>query len=61
MNSPITVAGDLHGQYNDFRELLRIAPELPAGKLLFLGDYVDRGDQGVEIFTFLGALKIKYP
>lgn len=30
-------------------------------KLLFMGDYVDRGNFGVEILIFLMALKICYP
>ena len=29
--------------------------------LLCLGDYVDRGDFGVEVFLFLACLRLTYP
>ena len=29
--------------------------------MLFLGDYVDRGDWGVEVFLFIASLRLNYP
>ena len=62
MEDPINVIGDLHGQYYDLVKILNLTNTVgPNNKLLFLGDYVDRGNFGVEILIFLMALKICYP
>ena len=59
MHCPLTICGDVHGQFRDLIELFRI------------GDYVDRGfhsveaeylrHQKVEIITLLLLLKVRYP
>lgn len=62
----LVVVGDVHGQFHDMiHHVLSQQFDKPAGtpdrKFLFLGDYVDRGPQGVETILLLFALKIEYP
>ena len=61
MNDPLVVVGDLHGQYYDALEMLRLGGSSNDSQFLFLGDYVDRGSFGCEVVFLLFALKLAHP
>lgn len=58
----ITIVGDTHGQFHDvaaiFKEHGYPTNDNP---YIFNGDFVDRGNQGIEIILTLFALKIANP
>ena len=64
LKEPVIIIGDIHGQYYDLIHMFEKVVDsrnIKETNLLFLGDYVDRGNYSLEVLIFLYALKIAYP
>lgn len=67
LKPPIKIFGNIHGDYTDLMRFFDIwrAPQetgdICSFDYVFLGNYVDRGTQSLEVICLLLALKLKYP
>ncbi|KAF0475631.1 Metallo-dependent phosphatase [Gigaspora margarita] len=67
ISAPVTVVGDIHGQFYDLIEIFRIGGDsVECSQNIRLvrfpaGDYVDRGLFSVETISLLTCLKLRYP
>ena len=47
VDGPVNMAGDIHGQFFDVKNLLEKGGGCPANKFIMIGDFVDRGYHSV--------------
>ena len=61
VHAPVIICGNIHGQIYDLLEIFKKGGDIPNNRYIFMGDYIDRGNNGVEVLELLLVLKIKYP
>lgn len=62
MSEKIWAIGDIHGCYNKLIDLLKqLKVDFKKDRLIFIGDYIDRGDQSKAVVNLLVELKKKAP
>ncbi|KAA6380876.1 MAG: hypothetical protein EZS28_023596 [Streblomastix strix] len=63
----LLVVGDIHGNFSALIKVLAVADEVlllngeKKGKVVFLGDYIDRGQQSFQCIILLLAYKLAFP
>ena len=58
VKAPLRICGDTHGQFYDLLKIFSLGGHPPRSRYLFLGDYVDRSDMGVEVMVMLMCYKV---
>lgn len=59
-HKPLLVVGDTHGNFEGTTSIVDMWKEKDC-TLIFLGDYIDRGEKSLENLNLLLALKLSYP
>jgi serine/threonine protein phosphatase 1 len=62
MDADIYVVGDIHGCLDDLERLMdEVQPDLHRHKLIFVGDYIDRGPKSKAVVDYILRLQKLYP
>ena len=57
----IFAIGDIHGMSDKLRDLLRRLPLSPEDRVVFLGDYINRGPDSKGVLDTLLAFRQEHP
>jgi serine/threonine-protein phosphatase PP1 catalytic subunit len=60
-SEPIMIVADIHGDMQALEFIIEMREKINCETILFLGDYVDRGQQSTEVLLSLFRLKIENP
>lgn len=60
-SNSVMVIGDIHGNLKALDFILKMQEKIKCEKMIFLGDYIDRGSDSVEVLNKLFRLKIEDP
>ncbi|ADM12448.1 Ser/Thr protein phosphatase PP4 [Encephalitozoon intestinalis ATCC 50506] len=60
IDTPVNVVGDVHGQFYDVLNMMSLMEDPSEKPYLFLGDYVDRGYNSVDLILLLFVYKRLY-
>ncbi len=59
---PITIIGDLHGDYSSLETVVKeLDVKCGHSRIVFLGDYADRGPSPLEVYEKLFEMKCSFP
>jgi len=61
VRAPVTVVGDISGQFYDLLQIFGKGGKPSDTRYLFLGNYVNHGNYSVETIVLLLALKVRHP
>jgi serine/threonine-protein phosphatase PP1 catalytic subunit len=61
VDAPAVICGDIHGQFFDLLRVFEIGGSPSSVPYVFLGDYVDRGPNSIEVIAYLFCMKVKFP
>lgn len=59
--APVVVVGDIHGQLYDLCNIMEKAGCPSEMNYLFLGNYVDHGEYGLQVVLLLLCIKLNFP
>jgi diadenosine tetraphosphatase ApaH/serine/threonine PP2A family protein phosphatase len=61
LTGPFVVVGDVHGNIDDLLRIFSRQGYPPEKRYLFLGDYVDRGPNSLDVLLLLYSFKVLFP